>query len=46
MFIDHLAERLPPLLEASRLNCLYCPGGMAPESTEKSGKPAKIAETA
>jgi hypothetical protein len=31
---------MPPLLEASRLNCLHCPGGMAPE------KPVKIAEPA
>jgi DNA-binding transcriptional LysR family regulator len=41
MFIDHLAEALPPLLEASRLNCLHCPGGMAPDK-----KPVKIAEPA
>jgi DNA-binding transcriptional LysR family regulator len=40
MFIDYLAETLPPQLEASRLNCLHCPGGMAPE------KQVKIAETA
>jgi DNA-binding transcriptional LysR family regulator len=40
MFIDHLAEAMPPMLEASRLNCLHCPGGMMPE------KPVKIAETA
>ncbi len=39
MFIDYLAENMPPLLEASRLNCLHCPGGMAPE------KQVKIAET-
>lgn len=39
MFIDYLAENLPPLLEASRLNCLHCPGGMAPE------KQVKIVET-
>lgn len=38
MFIDYLAENMPPLLEASRLNCLHCPGGMAPE------KQVKIAE--
>jgi DNA-binding transcriptional LysR family regulator len=41
MFIDHLAEALPPLIEASRLNCLHCPGGMAPDK-----KPVKIAEPA
>lgn len=40
MFIDHLAEAMPPLLEASRLNCLHCPGGMAPE------KQVKIAQQA
>ena len=40
MFIDYLAENLPPLLEASRLNCLHCPGGMAPV------KQVKIAEVA
>ena len=40
MFIDYLAENLPPLLEASRLNCLHCPGGMAPV------KQVKIAEMA
>jgi DNA-binding transcriptional LysR family regulator len=39
MFIDYLAENMPPLLEASRLNCLHCPGGMAPE------KQVKIAES-
>ena len=39
MFIDYLAENMPPLLEASRLNCLHCPGGMAPE------KQVKIVET-
>ena len=39
MFIDYLVENLPPLLEASRLNCLHCPGGMAPV------KQVKIAET-
>ncbi len=39
MFIDYLAETLPPQLEASRLNCLHCPGGMAPV------KQVKIAET-
>lgn len=39
MFIDYLAENMPLLLEASRLNCLHCPGGMAPE------KQVKIAES-
>ncbi len=24
MFIDFLAERLPPLIEASRLDCINC----------------------
>ncbi len=38
MFIDYLVENMPPLLEALRLNCLHCPGGMAPE------KQVKIAE--
>jgi DNA-binding transcriptional LysR family regulator len=40
MFIDHLAEAMPPLLEASRLNCLHCPGGMAPEKQVKIAQPA------
>ena len=40
MFIDHLAEAMPPLLEASRLNCLHCPGGMAPEKQVKVAQPA------
>jgi DNA-binding transcriptional LysR family regulator len=40
MFIDHLAEAMPPLLEASRLNCLHCEGGMKPE---KAVKMAEIA---
>ena len=40
MFIDYLAENLPPLLEASRLNCLHCPGGMAPVKQVKIAEPA------
>ena len=40
MFIDYLAESLPPLLEASRLNCLHCPGGMAPVKQGKIAEPA------
>ncbi len=27
VFIDFLAEKLPPLIEASRLDCQNCPGG-------------------
>jgi len=44
MFIDHLAEAMPPLIEASRLNCLHCPGGMSP--TKDTAKEGKIVETA
>jgi DNA-binding transcriptional LysR family regulator len=40
MFIDYLAETLPPQLEASRLNCLHCPGGMAPAKQVKIAEPA------
>ena len=44
MFIDHLAEQMPPLLESSRLQCRNCPGGMA-APTDKE-KDARIAEPA
>ncbi len=40
MFIDYLAEALPPQIEASRLNCLHCPGGMAPAKQVKIAEPA------
>lgn len=42
MFIDYMAEEMPPLIDGSRLTCLSCPGGMAPES----GKPVKMVEVA
>ena len=29
VFIDYLAEKLPPLIESSRLDCRSCKGGMA-----------------
>jgi len=44
MFIDHLAEQMPPLLESSRLQCRNCPGGMAPPKDKE--KDARIAEPA
>ena len=34
VFIDHLAERLPPLLEASRLDCAGCPDRAADDVTD------------
>ena len=42
VFIDFLAERLPPLIEASRLDCENCPGGGTPGAghAHPSRKPA------
>ena len=37
VFIDFLAERLPPLLEAARLECAECPGGVYPKGEKSSG---------
>ena len=35
VFIDFLAEKLPPPLEAARLECAECPGGVYPEGAPK-----------
>lgn len=37
VFIDFLAEKLPPLMEAARLECAECPGGVR---ASKKAKPA------
>ncbi len=36
VFIDFLAEKLPPLLEAARLECAECPGGVYPKKLKKA----------
>jgi DNA-binding transcriptional LysR family regulator len=35
VFIDFLAEKLPPLLDAARLECAECPGGVKPVASKK-----------
>ncbi|HTL14993.1 MAG TPA: LysR family transcriptional regulator [Thermomonas sp.] len=35
VFIDFLAEKLPPLLDAARLECAECPGGVKPAGGKK-----------
>ena len=34
VFIDFLADKLPPLLESARLECAECPGGVYPKNAK------------